>query len=114
MPGAFLFGAAGYPLLELLYRKRTHYSMAVAGGCASLLISRLSKTRIRPAAKAALGGIGVTAIEFACGLVWNRRWQVWDYRRTPMNWKGQVCLPYSLLWCGLCGALMPLYRIMRA
>ena len=32
MIGAFVVGAIGYPLLELIYRKRTHYSMAVAGG----------------------------------------------------------------------------------
>lgn len=113
MLGSILFGAAGYPLLELLYRKRTHYSMAVAGGCASLWLSRISRLPLRSSAKAVLGGVGVTAVEYACGLLWNRRWQVWDYRHMPLNWRGQICLPYTIVWCGLCGALMPLYRSVR-
>ena len=62
---------------------------------------------------AVLCGAGVTAIEAACGLLWNRRHQVWDYRRMPLNWRGQVCLPYTALWCLLSGAYMGAENLLR-
>ena len=106
MLGTFALGAVGYPLLELATRRRTHYSMALAGGLSTLLIRGLSRTSMRHATQALLCGAGITAIEYGCGRVWNRDFRVWDYRRVPLNWRGQVCLPYSLLWCGLSAAAL--------
>lgn len=106
MKHAFLLGAVGYPALEILYRGRTHYSMSLAGGCAMIVADRLRRMRISPVTRAFLFGAAVTGIEAACGCIWNRRRQVWDYRRVPLNWRGQVCLPYSLLWCALGAAVM--------
>ncbi|MDD6050503.1 MAG: hypothetical protein PUC00_04440 [Clostridiales bacterium] len=108
MKHAFLVGAAGYSALEMLYRGRTHYSMALAGGCAMIVADRLRRQRISPVARALLFGAAVTGIEAICGCIWNRRYRVWDYRRAPMNWRGQICLPYSLLWCGMGAAVMGL------
>lgn len=102
----FALGAIGYPLLELATRRRTHYSMALAGGLSTLLIRRLQRTSWRHMTQAALCGVGITAIEYACGCIWNRDFRVWDYRRIPLNWRGQICLPYTLLWCGLSAALL--------
>ncbi len=101
MKGIFALGAVGYPILEFLYRGRTHYSMSIAGGAAALLINHIRKQNMSLIAKSFLCGIGITAIECACGAMWNRAYQVWDYRRMPLNWRGQACLPYTLLWCGL-------------
>ena len=106
MKKLFLLGAIGYPVLEILYRGRTHYSMAVAGGAAALLTVAVRKLPVRLPAKAALCGLGITGIEYACGMAWNRHYRVWDYRRVPLNVKGQVCLPYTLLWCVLSGAVI--------
>lgn len=106
MLGTFVLGAIGYPLLELAARRRTHYSMALAGGLSTLLIRRLSRTSMRCATQAFLCGAGITAIEYACGRIWNRDFRVWDYRRVPLNWRGQICLPFSLLWCGLSAAAL--------
>ena len=99
MPGTFLLGAAGYPALELLTRGRTHYSMAIAGGLSLMLIRRVQRMRRSLSVRALLCGAGITAIEYACGRIWNRNWRVWDYRRMPLNHRGQVCLPYTALWC---------------
>lgn len=95
----FMTGAIGYPLLEILYRGRTHYSMSIAGGLAVSLISRIRRIPISRAARAMLCGSGITLIEYACGRIWNRRHQVWDYRRMPMQLHGQICLPFSAIWC---------------
>lgn len=106
MKQAFLLGAVGYPLLELLYRRRTHYSMAIAGGFSMLLIDRIRKTKMNLPLKSVVCGLGITGIEYLCGLIWNRRYQVWDYRKVPLNWDGQVCAPYTLLWCFLSAVMI--------
>ena len=40
----------------------------------------------------------ITALELGCGLLVNRDYNVWDYRHMPLNYHGQICLPFSLLW----------------
>ena len=107
---SFLLGAAGYPLLELLCRRRTHPSMALAGGLSAAAFHRISRIRACLPAKALAGGAAVTVIEGACGLLFNRRHHIWDYRRMPCSWRGQICLPYSLLWCGMAGLWMLIDR----
>ena len=114
MVKTFLFGAAAYPALELLWRGRTHASMALAGGASMLLIDRASRMPMGLPCRALLCSAGVTAIEYACGLIWNRTYRVWDYRRMPLNLHGQVCLPYTMLWCGLsAGVLAVMDRVRR-
>ena len=107
----FCAGCAAYPSLELLWRGRTHWTMALAGGCGLALLGALKQRTSLPLyGQALLGGAGITAIELAFGLCCNRRHNVWDYRRMPMQFRGQVCLPYALLWCGLSAAVLRVYR----
>ena len=40
----------------------------------------------------------ITALELLTGQIVNRNHQIWDYRRMPCNYHGQVCLHYSMLW----------------
>lgn len=102
----FLPGAALYPLMELAARGRTHYSMAVAGGLGGAIIGRLSRSRLPLPLRALAAGAGITAVEAGAGLVWNRRHQVWDYRRQPLQWRGQICLGYALLWTALSAGVL--------
>ena len=46
-------------------------------------------------------GTGITAVEFVSGLVLNVWFKmgVWDYSSLWGNLLGQICLPYSLMWC---------------
>ncbi len=111
MKGMFLIGAVGYPLLEVLYRGRTHYSMAIAGGCSAVMIAMVSRTALPLLWKAVLCGAGITGVEFICGCIWNRAYAVWDYRNMPLNIRGQICLPYTLLWCGLSAAVLMGYSL---
>lgn len=100
---AFLIGGAGYPLLELVYRRRTHPAMALAGGlslCAlRVLHQRGQAMSLLP--RALLGGACITGIEYVLGCAFNRRHQIWDYRAMPCQYRGQICLPFFTLWCGL-------------
>lgn len=106
MKHPFLLGAAGYPLLEILCRGRTHPSMLLAGGLSCAAIHRIGQISAPLIWRSLLGGISVTGIEAACALIFNRDHQVWDYRHLPLNWRGQICLPYFLLWCALSGGVM--------
>ena len=96
----FFMGGGGYVLLELLWRGRSHISMFVAGGVCFLLLGQLNrvKPRLPLMLRCILGAGIITFVELAAGLIANRDYQVWDYRRLPLNFHGQVCLLYSLLW----------------
>lgn len=108
MMKTFLIGAVGYPALELLWRQRTHPSMALAGGAAMLLIRRVQRIRATLPLRALLCGAGITAIEYAIGQAWNSTHRIWDYRRQPLNLHGQICLPFSLAWCALSAGVLAL------
>ena len=104
--GGMIYGA-----IELLWRGRTHGSMFVLGGLCFVLIGRLG--RIKPTLPMPLRGlvsaVMVTALELGCGLVVNQEYSVWDYRQMPLNYHGQICLPFSLLWVPLSLAAIWLY-----
>ena len=92
----FCAGGLGYMRLELLWRGWTPSTMFFAGGTCFLLLGRLKDTP--PVVKAVAGAGIITAVELAAGLLINRQYTIWDYRDVPLNFRGQICLPYSLLW----------------
>ena len=106
----FLLGGIGYVGLELLWRGRSHISMFAAGGTCFLLLGALQKKKLPPAVHALLGAGIITAVELIVGLLFNRQYEIWDYRRMPINFLGQICLPFSLLWIPLSLGAMSLYR----
>lgn len=98
----FALGAAVYPVVELLWRGRTHWTMSLTGGLCTLLI-HLGNRRMRHRGLTARCGMGcavITLTEFSVGCVVNRLlgWNVWDYSNSPCNIMGQVCLLYSGFW----------------
>ena len=109
----FFVGGAGYVGLELLWRGRSHGSMFIAGGICFLLLGRLQRTRLAPAVKGLLGAAVITAVELGIGLLVNRDHRVWDYRRMPFQFMGQICLGYSLLWIPVSLGAMGLYRLLE-
>ena len=53
-------------------------------------------------------GTANTLIELCVGLICNRneKARIWDYSRLPFNYKGQICLPFTLVWAALSGPAM--------
>ncbi len=102
----FFIGAAGYGLLEILWRGYTHWTMLICGGICFFLIYHifdiLGNTPIF--IKAAAGSLAITFIELVAGLIVNVKLglHVWDYSDMPYNILGQVCLGYSFLWLAVC------------
>ena len=111
---AFTTGFAGYPLLELLWRGRTHPSMALAGGLAGLLLYPVCCKRGAKRVCLKTAAI-ITAIELIFGIVFNLilRKNVWDYSQKRWNLWGQICLPYCLLWFLLGIPLRPVCRLLK-
>ena len=114
--GIFSLGAAGYPLIEIAWRGRTHILMSLAGGVcivAVYYIARLPR-RVPGVVKCLLGAAAITAVELSIGVVANIRlgYEIWDYSSIPFNFLGQICLPYSGLWFLLCIPLVCACRLL--
>lgn len=103
----FYIGGMLYVALELLWRGRSHPSMFVLGGLCFLVIGSLNEAwpSLALPFQAILGAVLTTALELVCGSIVNL-WLglgVWDYSMLPMNFRGQICLFFFLLWIPLSG-----------
>ena len=106
------FGMLGYPLLEILWRGWTHWTMALAGGlCFGVLgMLALSMRGARWWKKCLAGAIAITAVELIFGSICNLAlgMGVWDYSSELLNFHGQICFKYSLIWFFLSAPAMKL------
>lgn len=109
-------GGGAYVLVEIWWRGYSHISMFILGGVCFWLIGRLDwRFQVPVAAQACLGACVVTVLELITGLIVNR-WLglgVWDYSGLPMNFLGQICLYYFVLWIPLSAAAVFLEDLLR-
>ena len=102
----FTFGGIAYALLEILWRRRTHWSMAITGGTCFVSLFRLYKKfpKMTLKRKCIVGSLIITFFEGLCGFIVNVKYKlnVWDYSKCTLNFKGQICPFYSFLWALLC------------
>lgn len=108
----FSLGGVGYMGIELLWRGWSHGSMFFAGGSSFLLLGVCGKSKHPLPVRAAMGACMITGVELLTGLLVNRNYSVWDYRAMPLNFRGQVCLPFTLLWLPLSVGGMLLHKAM--
>ncbi len=110
----FAVGAVCYPVIEILWRGRTHISMAFTGGAVFVALYRFYKKyrELRLVRRCVCGSLIITFFELICGMLVNRALMlnVWDYSKNRFNFKGQICLGYSLLWALLCAPVSALCR----
>ena len=106
----FGLGGAGYTALELLWRRRSHWTMTLTGGCVFLSLTGLGERLAaeKLPVRCAAGGLCVTTAELLVGLTVNRGFgqNVWDYSGRRGNVLGQICPQYALLWSGLAAPTM--------
>lgn len=111
----FLLGGALYPLIEVVSRGYTHWTMAVLGGTVFLILYRFHTGHHELALwkKCLFGAAVITGLEFVVGCIANLYfdWHVWDYSGCLFNVLGQVCLPFSAIWFALCA---PAYALCGA
>lgn len=111
----FAAGGAVYVCIELLWRGRSHWSMALDGGVCFVLIGLLDELApgLPLSAQSMLGAAVVSGSELLLGLTVNRSFAVWDYRGLPHNLCGQVCPQYFSCWALLSIAAAELDDVLR-
>ncbi len=115
-----VFGIGGivYGLVEVLFRGYTHWTMAITGGVAFLLIYIINMKMKSESLilRCLVGAAIITAIEFAVGCIVNRglHMDVWDYSEEQFNVLGQICPLFSFMWFLICIPATILSFILRA
>lgn len=98
----FIFGGIGYGLIELIWRGHTHWSMLTLGGICFTAFGKISSFFKSTCLlyKSIMASVFVTFAEFIYGVIFNiiLKKNVWDYSLIPFNFKGQICLLYSVFW----------------
>lgn len=100
----FCTGGALYLTTEIAWRGHTHWTMFIAGGLCFVLVGAINELftwELSFIKQCVIGAAVITLVEFVAGLIVNvwLGWDVWDYSGAPFNIMGQICLPYSALWC---------------
>lgn len=100
-------GGSLYYTFELVFRGFSHWSMFVLGGICMVFFTVQGQMLHwqDPLWRQILRGtIFITAMEFITGIIVNK-WlhlQVWDYTDQPFQLFGQICLPFAVIFSGLC------------
>lgn len=99
---AFAIGSFAYTLIEIAWRGYTHWSMSLTGGlCLAILYMWNERISSWYAPfKWLVGALSITLTELAVGCLVNLvlKQNVWDYSGVRLNFLGQICLPFSVLW----------------
>lgn len=102
----FLAGAILYSSIEMMWRGRTHWTMAVLGGIVYMILNSISvhTPGMSIAVKSILGSGVITLLEFLFGLVLNIKMglKIWNYENIGYNILGQICPKYTVYWFILC------------
>lgn len=107
--GLFLWTVGGclYYGFEMLFRGFSHWTMFVLGGiCFDFFAMQGVMVNWEdPLWRQILRCIVfVTSMEFVTGIIVNK-WlgmAVWDYSNLPFSLFGQICLPFMIIFSGLC------------
>ena len=98
----FTLGAVLYSFIEILWRGRTHWTMAVTGGICLLLIHICNERHsdLDLLSRCSLSSLYITGVEFAVGWLLNVRlnMMIWDYSDKYLNIMGQICPEYWAYW----------------
>lgn len=98
-----IIGGAVYFFIEIAYRGYSHWTMALIGGVMFLLIGGINEfyTWDMPLTlQGLIGALAITEVELVAGIILNC-WLglgIWDYTDVPLNFMGQICLPFSVAW----------------
>lgn len=109
----FIIGAFGYGALETIWRGFTHWTMMLCGGIAfcAMYLMYIHSNGIPVAVLSLISSLFITSIELLAGYILNikLKMNIWDYTNMPFNYKGQICLPYTVLWFLLSAGIFKMY-----
>lgn len=113
MIAIFLFSGSLYYILEVIFKKThsSHWSMFVLAGISSVLfidgLNNLFSYDMDFLLQIFLCSTAITICELFVGLIVNTDYSIWNYTNMPLNYKGQICLPFYFLWMFLSFIFIP-------
>lgn len=104
----FSIGYFLYIIIELCFRGYSYPISGIMGGLSLIIIDKFNdyiSWDIDFILQCILGACVVTTIELIFGLIDINylHLNMWDYSNMPLNYKGIICLPFSIIWCFLSG-----------
>ena len=105
----WLVGGCLYYTFEVVFRGFSHWSMFVLGGicmCFCAWQGSVREWRDPMWMQMLRCMVFITSCEFITGIIVNKwmGWHVWDYTDQPFQIMGQICLPFTVIFSGLCAA----------
>ena len=99
----FGVGMIAYMLIEQIYRGYTFFEMGICGGIAIVLLDKINNYiswDMDILLQGCIGSALITGMEFIIGnlSLAGVLPKMWDYSNVWMNYKGIICLPFSLIW----------------
>lgn len=99
----FITGFCLYITIEVLYRGYSYPLMGLCGGLAFILIDKINDKiswDIDILIQGLIGSAIITLFELIIGEISLRGYlpMLWDYSNLPLNYKGIICFPFSLIW----------------
>jgi len=99
----FGVGMIAYMLIEQIYRGYTFFEMGICGGIAIVLLDKINdhiSWDMDILLQGCIGSALITGMEFIIGnlSLAGVLPKMWDYSNVWLNYKGIICLPFSLIW----------------
>lgn len=106
-------GGLSYGIIELIYRQKTYYLMILCGAIAIILLDKINdyiSWDMDILLQGCIGSLIITGMEFTIGNLYLMGIvpKMWDYSNVWLNYKGIICLPFSLIWIllSICAILL--------
>lgn len=99
----FFVGYCLYIAIEVTYRSYSFWLMGIVGGIMFLILDKINNKiswDVDILLQGTIGSLIITFFEYVIGeLFLNGVLPVmWDYSNVFLNYKGIICLPFSLVW----------------
>lgn len=111
----FMICAIGYGAIEILWRNKTHWTMILCGGISGNAIIAITRilSDFDTIFQSIISGLAITLVELSAGIILNIKQgkKIWDYSSLAFNYKGQICLRYSIYWVIISYFLINIYNI---
>lgn len=99
----FAIGFSVYITMEVIFRGYSFPIMGLCGGVAIVVLDKINDRiswDIDLFIQGLIGSAFITIMEYIIGCLSLAGYlpMMWDYSHLPLNYKGIVCVPFSLLW----------------
>ena len=99
----FCFGGGVYYGIEWAFRQYSHPSMFLLGGICFIIcgvFNEILPSELPLPAQMLLCSLAITTLELIFGYILNIKMglRIWDYSGHFLNFKGQICLLFSVIW----------------